>query len=132
MKLITKQTDYAIRILGAMARDKDILHTTTSLAEKIKISRPFIRGILQELNKESIVVSSKGKGGGFRLAMSPDKISVVLLIKIFDGPIRLDNCLIRNNACPDARTCLLKKKLKELGDYIDAEFESLTLEELLK
>ena len=131
MKLITKQIDYAIRILGSMAREKDIMHTTTSLAEKLKISRPFVRGILQKLNKENIVVSSKGKSGGFKFEADPHKISIISIIEIFDGPVKLDNCLIGNKVCPDTKTCLLKKKLKEMSNYINSEFKSLTLAELL-
>jgi len=132
MKLITKQTDYAIRALSAMAREKDSIFTTSVLAKKLKISKPFIRAILQKLNKEHVLVSYKGKGGGFKLALPPDKISVVTLIRIFQGPIKVDHCLIKSNLCPDIKTCSLKKKLKEIGSYINKEFESLTIEKLLK
>ena len=132
MRLITKQTDYAIRILGSMAGDKSAVHTTTELAEKLKISKPFVRAIMQKLNKEKIIISTKGKGGGFRMAMAPDKISIVSLINVFQGPIKLDDCLIRKSLCPEVKTCSLKKKLKEIGCYINEEFKVLTLDKLLK
>ena len=49
MMLITKQTDYSIRILGSMAGDRDAVHTTTELAEKLKIA-----GFLfQKMSKKS-------------------------------------------------------------------------------
>lgn len=132
MRLITKQTDYAIRILGSMARDKNSVYTTTELAEKLKISKPFVRAIMQKLNKEKIIISTKGKGGGFRMAMAPDEISVVSLINVFQGPIKLDDCLIRKSLCPEVKTCSLKKKLKEIGSYINEEFKVLTLDKLIK
>jgi len=69
MKLITKQTDYAIRALGAMAKEKDSIFTTSFLAKKLKISKPFVRAILQKLNKEHMLVSYKGKGGGFKMVI---------------------------------------------------------------
>lgn len=132
MRLITKQTDYAIRILGIMFKDKEDIFTTSILAEKLKISKPFVRAILQKLNKEKVVISSKGKGGGFKIALPPEKVSIVSLIEIFQGPVKLDNCLIRKNICPDIKTCSLKKKLKEIGNYINEEFKALTFEKLLK
>ncbi|MBM3713239.1 MAG: Rrf2 family transcriptional regulator [Actinobacteria bacterium] len=132
MKLITKQTDYAIRALGAMAKEKDSIFTTSFLAEKLKISKPFVRAILQKLNKEHVLVSYKGKGGGFKMALPPDKVSIVSLIKIFQGPIKVDHCLIKSSLCPDIKTCPLRKKLKEIGSYINKEFESLTLAKLLE
>jgi len=132
MRLITKQTDYAIRILGSMAGERDGVHTTSELAEKLKISKPFVRAIMQKLNKEKIIHSTKGKGGGFRMAMVPDRISIVSLINVFQGPVKLDDCLVRKNLCPQAKTCPLKKKLKEIGSYINGKFEGLTLDKLLK
>jgi len=132
MMLITKQTDYAIRILSSMARDKNSVYTTTELAEKLKISKPFVRAIMQKLNKEKIILSAKGKGGGFRMVIEPEKISVATLINIFQGPIKFDDCLIRKSLCPEVKTCSLKKKLKEIGSYINEEFKALTLDKLLK
>jgi Rrf2 family transcriptional regulator, nitric oxide-sensitive transcriptional repressor len=132
MRFITKQTDYAIRILAVMAKDADTVFTTSDLAKKLKISKPFVRAILQKLSREKVVASSKGKGGGFRTALAPDRISIISLIEIFQGPVRLDHCLIRENVCPDVKTCVLKKKLKEIGNYINNEFKVLTLEKLLK
>jgi len=132
MKLITKHTDYAIRALGAMAKERDSIFTTSVLAKKLKISKPFIRAILQKLNKERVLMSYKGKGGGFKMAMPPDKISIVSLFKIFQGPIKIDHCFIKSSLCSDIKTCSLRKKLKEIGSYINKEFESLTIEKLLK
>lgn len=131
MRLITKHTDYAIKTLCFMARNKEQLYTASVLAKKLKISQPFLRAILQILNKEHVVTSYKGKGGGFKLAISPDRIFIVYLIKIFQGPIKFDHCFIKNNLCPDIRTCPMKKKLKEIGNYINKEFESLTIKRLL-
>ncbi|MBM3706076.1 MAG: Rrf2 family transcriptional regulator [Actinobacteria bacterium] len=132
MRLITKQTDYAIRILGSMAGGSDAVHTTTELAEKLKISKPFVRAIMQKLNKERIIFSTKGKGGGFRMATEPDQISIVSLINIFQGPVKLDDCLIRKSVCPEVKTCPLKKKLQDIGCYINEEFKDLTLDKILK
>jgi Rrf2 family protein len=115
-----------------MALDRDAVHTTTRLAEKLKISKPFVRAILQKLNKEKIVLSAKGKGGGFRIALPPEEISVASLINVFQGPIKLDDCLIRKDPCPEVKTCSLKKKLKEIGSYINEEFNVLTLDKLIK
>ncbi|MBM3713436.1 MAG: Rrf2 family transcriptional regulator [Actinobacteria bacterium] len=132
MRLVTKQTDYAIRILLTMFKGGKDLFTTSGLAKKLKISKPFTRAILQKLNKEKVVISSKGKGGGFKMALPPDKISIVSLVEIFQGPVKLDRCLIRSDICPDIKTCVLKKKLKEIGNHITEEFKILTLDKLLK
>jgi len=115
-----------------MVKKKEDLFTTSGLAKKLKISKPFVRAILQKLNKEKVVVSSKGKSGGFKMALPPEKVSIISLIEIFQGPVKLDKCLIRSDVCPDIKACVLKKKLKEIGNHINEEFKFLTLEKLLK
>ncbi len=130
MKLITKKTDYAIRAFCYMAKEGKIT-PVTELVENLKIPKPFLRGILQELEKNKMVKSFKGRGGGFKLAKSPDKIFLTQLIRIFQGPIKLTECTIRKKVCPDVTTCLVKKKMEQINRYIVSELEAVTIDSLL-
>lgn len=130
MKLITKKTDYAIRAFCYMAKEGKIV-PVTELVENLKIPRPFLRGILQELEKKKLVKSFKGRGGGFKLSNPPDKIFLTQLIKIFQGPIKLTECIIKKKVCPDVTTCLVKKKMEHISKYIKSELEPITIASLL-
>ena len=88
MKLLTRNTDYAVRAICYMAKRGEGVISVTELVKSLKIPRPFLRKILQTLNKKGIVRSSKGIGGGFRLAVAPGKIYLVDLIKVFQGPLK--------------------------------------------
>ncbi len=129
MKLITKKTDYTIRAFCYMAKKRERV-TVTELANNLKIPRQFLRGILQELEKKRMVKSFRGKGGGFNLALPPDKIFLTRLIEIFQGPINLNECMIREKICPDVMTCLVKKKIEQISRYIVSELEAITIETL--
>ena len=57
MKLITRNTDYAIRALCFIARKKKQVVSVKELVSKLRIPKPFLRKISQRLNKERILVS---------------------------------------------------------------------------
>lgn len=133
MKLITRNTDYAVRALCYIARqNKKEIVSAAHLNQTLKIPRPFLRKILQILNKRGLIKSYKGQGGGFSLAVSPQKISLVDVINIFQGPLQLKDCVLRKSICPDLKVCLLKKKLDAIEKFMVSELKVITIASLLK
>jgi Rrf2 family protein len=132
MKLITRDTDYAVRALCYMSQEKSGLVSVAELVKELKIPRPFLRKILQVLGKRGIVESWKGVGGGFRLALSVDKIKLSELIVIFQGTIELNECFFKKSICPNRAACPLKKKIDKIGKYVESELESITIGSLLR
>ncbi len=131
MKLITRDTDYALRALCFIAKRKDKIVSAAQLVKELKIPRPFLRKILQILNKKNILKSYKGQGGGFSLAVTPNKILLVDLIEVFQGPLRLNECFFKKMACPNTKTCALRKKINTIERYVIKELKSITLASLL-
>ncbi|MEA2087966.1 MAG: Rrf2 family transcriptional regulator [Candidatus Caldatribacteriota bacterium] len=131
MKLITRNTDYAIRALCCIAESKKELLSADQLVKSLDMPRPFLRKILQILNKEGLLNSSKGKGGGFALTVSPGKITLIDLMKIFQGPIKLNECTFKKKVCPNVKDCLLKKKIDEIEKEVILRLKAITLESLL-
>jgi Rrf2 family protein len=100
--------------------------------DKLKIPRPFLRKILQQLNQQGLLKSSKGQGGGFRLAVSAEKISLVDLMEIFQGDFRLNECLFKKKSCPRQNSCGLKKKIDQIEGKVMRLLEKITLASLLQ
>lgn len=132
MKLLTRNTDYAVRAICYMAKKRAGVISVTELVKALRMPRPFLRKILQILNKEGVVASYKGIGGGFRLAMKPDRIYLADLIRIFQGPVRFNECIFRKEICPNTRVCPLKKKIDSIGRYVENEIGSITIGSLMK
>lgn len=86
MKLITRDTDYAVRALCFIAENKGKIVSVSELVKVLKIPRPFLRKLLQILHRKRILKSFKGRGGGFQLAIPAERIYLVDLIKFFRGP----------------------------------------------
>ena len=130
-KLINRNTDYAVRALCLMAKEKERVVSVPELVQRLKIPRPFLRKILQILNKEGLLVSKKGKAGGFKLALAPEGIFLKDLIEIFQGPLKLNECLFKKRICPERNTCALKRKIGSIERRVVSELKSVTIRSLL-
>ncbi len=131
MKLITRDTDYAVRALCFIAKCEKEIIPVSELNRNLRIPRPFLRKILQILNKEGILRSYKGKGGGFMLALAPNKIFLADLIEIFQGSLRLNECIFKKRICPDIKICKLKKRIDAIQKYVISGLKDITLVSLL-
>lgn len=131
MNLIRRDTDYAVRALCFMAGAEKRVISVEDLVKKLRIPKPFLRKILQILNKRGVLRSSKGKGGGFMLAVAANKIFLVDLIEIFQGPLKLNECIFKKRVCPNKTTCRLKKKIDAIERHVVSELKSVTIASLL-
>ena len=130
MKLITRDTDYAMRALCLIAGQKNDIVSVSWLVRELKIPRPFLRKILQILTKKGILKSYKGKGGGFVLNVPKEQIFLIDIIKAFQGPIGISQHIFKNKICPNMKNCKLKKKLDDIEKYIIFKLKDITLSSL--
>jgi len=131
MKLITRDTDYAIRALCFIAKCEKEIVPVSELNRNLRIPGPFLRKILQILNKKRLLRSYKGKGGGFMLTLAPNKIFLADLIEIFQGSLKLNECIFKKRICPDIKICKLKKRIDAIQKYVISELRDITLASLL-
>jgi Rrf2 family protein len=132
MKLINRDTDYAVKALLYIAQKNPKRISVSELVDELDIPRPFLRKTLQTLNREGVLNSYKGKGGGFVLAMPPEKIFLIRLIEIFQKPVKLTDCIFKEKICSDVGTCPLKKRIDAIEQHVISELESITIASLLK
>jgi len=132
MKLINRDTDYSFKVLIYIVNRSPDLVSVPELNKELGIPGPFLRKILQILSKEGILNSLKGRNGGFQLALPPEKVTLKLLMQVFQGPVKLNDCLFRKHICQDVTSCPLKKKLDGLEDRMVSELQSITLASLLE
>ena len=132
MKLITRDTDYAVRALAFIAKQNKDVVSVNELVGRLKIPRPFLRKILQLLNKRGVLKSCKGQGGGFILNQSPKRIFLVDLIRIFQGPIKLNECIFKKRICPNIKTCKLRKRIIKIQEHVISELSEITLASILE
>ncbi|MFH1413708.1 MAG: Rrf2 family transcriptional regulator [Candidatus Omnitrophota bacterium] len=132
MKLITRDTDYAVRALCYIFKYKNKVISVSDLVRELRIPRSFLRKILQKLNKKKILESFKGQRGGFLAAKPADQIFLVDLIETFQGKVSLNECFFRKLICPHMRACILRKKLNKIEKQMLRELKRITVASLLR
>ncbi len=132
MKLFTKETDYAVRALLVLAKDKDSFLSARRISKVQNIPYYFLRRILSKLIKHNLVESREGSGGGFKIVKDPAWVGIKDLIKIFQGNIQLTECVFRKRLCQNRKNCVLRKEIKRIEEIVDKEFKGITLAKLLK
>ena len=131
MNLLTRDTDYAVRaLLYLIKKGKRV--SSSEMEKKLALPRPFLRQILQTLQKGGYLRSVKGNEGGFELLTKPGDIHVLDLINVFQNDFELCDCLFKKKICPDRKVCPLRKKLKNIEALVREEFQAITLQSLLE
>ncbi len=107
----------------------------SEIAKKKKIPLKFLENILLELKKAGILDSKKGKGGGYFLKKSPDKVKVAAVIRLINGPIAMLPCVSlyfyeRCKNC-DQKHCGLHDMMIEVRDATLHIVENRTLKDLV-
>ena len=97
---ISRKSDYALRAIVHIAThvEKDRCSINT-IAESERIPRDFLAKILKELAHTEILKSYQGVHGGYQLARSAAKISVLDVIEAMDGPLGLNLCVQGEHGC---------------------------------
>ena len=132
MQILNRDTDYAVRTLARMFREEGRSYSSAELEKLLEIPRPFIRKILQKLQKAGLLSSSKGADGGFRLRKTSQDIRLLEIIEIFQQDFHMCECLFLRKICPDQKHCVLRKKINHIQEVIIRELEQVTLQSRLE
>jgi len=131
MKLVTKESDYAIRAVFFLAQNNDRYVSSREIAEKDNIPLRFLRKILIVLKGKKIIETKEGKTGGIKLKKKAGKISLKDLITLFQGDMQFTECLFRGNICHNRATCILRKRILNIEEKVAKEFEKITIKTLI-
>ncbi len=96
---ITNKSTYAIKALIDLAENQDNgLMQIKNIAKRKKIPQNFLVQIFNKLVKAGIVKSVRGINGGYKLRYSPEKISILTILEILEGPINLHENTDKNSS----------------------------------
>lgn len=131
MKLLTRNTDYAVRAICTIASQDGRTVSAAEIVGELKMPKQFMRKILQSLNKAGIVRSVKGAGGGFALAHDPYRITLADVIEVFQGPLSINECVFKKRACPNIKDCPLRARITSIEDHVERELRATSIGSLL-
>lgn len=113
--IITRATEYAIRAVLYMAcQPPGEIVLKKDICRAQEITPAFLTKILQPLIKAGIVGSQRGVGGGFFLAKPAAEITLYDVVKTQEGPLYLNQCLIKEGNCGREFFCPVHGAWKEI------------------
>jgi Rrf2 family nitric oxide-sensitive transcriptional repressor len=129
---LTTFTDYSLRVLMYVAAREDGRATIADVAAAFSISENHLTKVVHFLGKCGFLSNVRGRGGGLRLAMPAQSISVADVVREAEGAIRPAECFdTAPGACTIARVCRLRGALSEAVQAFYEVLEQYTLEDLV-
>jgi len=132
--MLSQKARYGLRAVVELARAPGEQMTSGQLALRADAPRKFLEAILLELTRAQLVVSRRGKFGGYTLARPAEEISFAEVIRAIDGPLAMAPCVSRLSFrkcddCPDLATCALREALLRARDATAEVLEGYSLAE---
>ncbi len=136
MLRINRQTDYAVRVVLALAKQGEGVRLSTPVIQReMLIPRALMPRIVAELARAGLVKTFPGRDGGLSLARPAAKITLRDVVEAFEGPILLSQCLEARGEedCPFRANCPVSPKwgrvqVAMLREMAAISFEDLALE----
>jgi len=116
---LSLQTDYGLRILMLLA-STDRQMSVDEIARSYGISRNHLAKVAQRLQASGYVDTSRGRGGGLRLAVSAKELNVGTVVRELENLETFVECMSpARNMCPAVGVCGLQNALGlALGDFL--------------
>ena len=135
MLALTKKTDYAIIALSYMAhRNKEVVCTAREIAEQFHVPAALLMNVLKTLAQSEIVTSIRGAKGGYRLAQSPENITLSDIIVAIEGPVRFVQCVNKpgegKGPCDLLHTCPVVGPVRKVQHQLDTFLKQFTLAQI--
>lgn len=131
--LISTKGRYALRVLIDLAENsKEGPVTLREIAQRQEISEKYLEAVVKSLVHEKILKGTRGKGGGYLLAVPPDELSIGRILRLTEPGLGTVNCLGTGVVCPRAKDCPTLPLWKELDSLILDFLDGRSLDSLLK
>ena len=132
MKISTRGR-YAIRVLLDLAEHNNGEYIPLmDIAKRQEISEKYLESIVSVLSKQKFVIALRGKGGGYRLARTPEQYTIGSILRLTEGSLAPVACLEdQPNQCERATTCKTLKMWEGCYKVINEYFDGITLQDLL-
>ena len=135
MLKINRQTDYAVRVVLALAkRGEGTRLSTADIQQEMLIPKALMMRIVAQLSRAGLVTTFPGREGGLSLPRPAAKITLKDVVQAFEGPILLSACLDVKNEddCPFQANCPVSPKWGRVQVAMMREMAAITFEDLAK
>jgi Rrf2 family protein len=128
--MLSKTAEYALRAVVWLATNVDQREAADTLAERTKVPRRYLNKVLQELVQAGLVTSQSGPGGGYALAVHPEKLTILDVVNAVSPLERIRHCPL--GLPTHTRLCPLHKELDRVYAETEKALGRVTVARLLQ
>jgi Rrf2 family transcriptional regulator, nitric oxide-sensitive transcriptional repressor len=129
---LTVFTDYSLRVLLMLAKQRDSILTIGEVAAYFRISEAHLMKVTHTLGRSGWVETVRGRNGGMRLTADPDALRLDAIIAYLEGSFELAECFGPGNTCRLTGACGLETALSGAADAFRAILKQHTLGSLAR
>lgn len=132
--LISTKGRYALYVLIDLANHMDDGYVPLKeIAARQGVSKKYMENILKILVENGFLEGIKGKGGGYRLTMPPEKYSLGVILRLTEGSLTPVVCASsEHTGCTRMESCPTRPVWQKLDSLINEYLDGVTLADLLK
>ncbi len=128
--MLSKTAEYALRAVVWLGREPDQRESADFLAEKTQVPRRYLHKVLQDLVRAGLVHSQSGPHGGYRLARSPKKITILDVVNAVAPLERIRHCPL--GLPTHTRLCPLHRELDQVYAATEKALSRVSIDQLLR
>lgn len=129
---LSEYTDYSLRVLMYCAGHPGRLVTIGELAEHHQVSKNHLMKVVNDLSRQGVIETTRGRGGGLRLLQSAEQIRVGDIVRVSETDFRLVECFdAASNTCTLMPSCRLKQVFSNALQAYLRELDGVTLADLV-
>ena len=129
---LTAYTDFSLRVLMYLALHPDRRPTIAEIAERYHVSKAHLMKVVYQLGLMGYVETTRGKGGGLRLARRLEDVTVGEIVRQTEPDMAVVACFEAGEpTCVIAPACRLKGKLGEARAAFLKVLDDCTLAEVM-
>ena len=130
--MISTRGRYALRVMLDLAMDETGTDVPLDvIARREGMSEKYLESIVVALSRAGLVLSLRGKGGGYKLSRQPEEYPVGEILRLTEKTLAPVSCLEAGMDCPYAADCLTYPLWQGLDKVIDEYLMAHTLQDLL-
>ena len=135
MLKINRQTDYAVRVILALAkRGKGVRLSSGAIQREMLIPQALMPRIVAQLARAGLINTFPGREGGLMLPRPAAQITLRDVVEAFEGPILLSECMQARGEddCPFRTNCPVSPKWGRVQVAMLREMAAITFESLAR
>src|SRR5512138_3592581 len=133
MLKINRQTDYAVRIVLALARQGEGARLASgAIRQQMLIPQTIMPHIVAQLARAGLLLTFPGLDGGLMLPRPAAQITLRDVVEAFEGPILLSECMQAGAEadCPFRSDCPVRSKWGRVQAAMLREMAAITIQSL--